>query len=441
MPVLNTTSRDRWGQPMQLGGVGILVDKRLQTSKSFQLLAETSQILGLWVEDWVIGTFYSPPGKGKHLDPQVELCQLFQEIAIQNGLDGHQWIFCGDANEVPGDSFIEETMANYGGRLFGIHQGTRWDSDREIDWFVVNSPQKIAQPPVAIQQRLSDHIPLQILINCRDKDLLLSTLETGPCWNPPAEVVPDQWKEVVQQVWENQNFGKKLDSFLTGNINVNEEWEKLMKCLDQLMRASFLHLHSITTDDSVRSNIQKKLMNQKVKGGMPQFIRRFAKRAHPICQKGDMNLTKLRKRVARLHEITRLLCKPVKTKEAQEAIQALSSKLRLPGKLLRLHEIQAALHVSKDELFTVEKQTREDRLRNWRQKFAHDVKFAGRWIKTRNSQVGIMVQTTNGPTASPQKAEVITQFWDDFWKKAQVHHPSIPEITNQLLQHTLLLLP
>ena len=431
------TSRDRWGQPMQLGGVGILVDKRLQTSKCFQSFGETSQILGLWVEDWVVGTFYSPPGKNRHVDPQVELCQQFQEMAIQTGLEKHQWVFCGDANELPGDSIIEETMNNYGGSLIGTNQGTRWDSDREIDWFVVSCQQKIVQPPVALQQRFSDHIPLQIQLQCCDKDLLLRTLVTGPCWNPPAEIGLDQWKEVVQNVWDNNHFCDKVDSFISGSIQVNEEWEKLMKCLDQLMRLSFLQLHNITTDESVKQSIQKKLLNKQVKGGMPRFSARCAKRAHPMCQKGDMNIAKLRKRVARLHELVRLLCKPDKTEDVQKAIQALRSKLRLPGKQLRLSEIQKAIQVSKDELFTVEKQTREDLMRNWRQKFAGDLKFASKWIKTRNCQTGTMIQTINGPTASPQKAvDAIVEFWDGFWNSAQQNHPPIPEITNQLLQNT-----
>ena len=78
---------------MQLGGVGILVDKRLQTSKCFQMFGETSQILGLWVEDWIVGAFYSPPGIDRHFDPQVQLCQQFQEMVIQTGLEKHQWIF------------------------------------------------------------------------------------------------------------------------------------------------------------------------------------------------------------------------------------------------------------------------------------------------------------------------------------------------------------
>ena len=67
--------------------------------------------------------------------------------------------FCGDANEVPGDSIIEETMNNYGGSLIGTSQGTRWDSDREIDWFVVSCQQKIVQPPVALQQILRSYPP------------------------------------------------------------------------------------------------------------------------------------------------------------------------------------------------------------------------------------------------------------------------------------------
>ena len=50
-----------------------MVDSRLQIGPHYSLVGTHSQVLGLWVEDWFIASFYAPPWENsKQVDPQVE---------------------------------------------------------------------------------------------------------------------------------------------------------------------------------------------------------------------------------------------------------------------------------------------------------------------------------------------------------------------------------
>ena len=124
---------------LAMGGVVILVDHRLQTGPLFSYLGTHSQLIGLSIEDWFISTFYAPPGDAHNeVDPQVEAAELFQSCVLEAGFTTTcRWVVCGDANELPHDSVLASVFHFHGASVKGINQGTRWDSDREIDWFAV----------------------------------------------------------------------------------------------------------------------------------------------------------------------------------------------------------------------------------------------------------------------------------------------------------------
>ena len=67
---------------------------------------------------------------------QTEVAEQITEILHES--QAQRWLFCGDANEIPGDSTIEAALVAQGGTTLQINRGTRWQSDREIDWFNCN---------------------------------------------------------------------------------------------------------------------------------------------------------------------------------------------------------------------------------------------------------------------------------------------------------------
>lgn len=119
------------------GGVIILVDKRLICQLLYSIAGINSQCLGVWIENVLVWAFYSPPPAAKIGNgPQVELCELFVQGFEAVSL-GKQivWVAVGDANEVPGDSLLADCLATYRGQLLAEGVNTRWDSNREVDWF------------------------------------------------------------------------------------------------------------------------------------------------------------------------------------------------------------------------------------------------------------------------------------------------------------------
>ena len=59
-----------------------------------------------------MGTFYAPPRDDADVDnPQLDVGRLINDLFVQNNAaQGAKWIFAGDANEVPGQSIIEELL-------------------------------------------------------------------------------------------------------------------------------------------------------------------------------------------------------------------------------------------------------------------------------------------------------------------------------------------
>ena len=125
--IAGNTFQDRWDQPRAAGGIAILVDKRLQCSSPVSKKGTSSQVLGVWIEDWFIATFYAPPGRPNvQENAQDEASALIVELMHETQAAKARWIFCGDANEVADDSTIGTSLAAFAGTTLSIQSGTRW---------------------------------------------------------------------------------------------------------------------------------------------------------------------------------------------------------------------------------------------------------------------------------------------------------------------------
>lgn len=80
-----------------------------------------------------------------------------------------------------------------------------------------------------------------------------------------------------------------------------------MNFLDDLMRHAFRTLQVSGLDSVQTQEVSQPLKNPSVKGVPLKFAARMTKRASPSETAGSMALTKVRKKVARLHELQRLL--------------------------------------------------------------------------------------------------------------------------------------
>ena len=128
---------DRWGASRPNGGVTILVDKRLNTTGWVAEAGTSAQVLGVWVENWFIASFYAPPpAVGARLDPAVEACELLNSMHLATGcLDVEKWLLAGDANSTADQSPLAELIMAYGCRT--LSQGQPTDSRKLIGWLLI----------------------------------------------------------------------------------------------------------------------------------------------------------------------------------------------------------------------------------------------------------------------------------------------------------------
>lgn len=87
--VLGRPHEGSHGARLELGGVTILVDCRLQTGPHFSMAGTHSQVIGLWIDDWFVTTFYAPPWENsKQVDPapKSKLVSFFIHLLSRLGL-------------------------------------------------------------------------------------------------------------------------------------------------------------------------------------------------------------------------------------------------------------------------------------------------------------------------------------------------------------------
>ena len=446
--IAGNTFQDRWDQPRAAGGIAILVDKRLQCSSPVSKKGTSSQVLGVWIEDWFIATFYAPPGRPNvQENAQDEASALIVELMHETQAAKARWIFCGDANEVADDSTIGTSLAAFAGTTLSIQRGTRWDSTREIDWFSTNAPDA-TDGPSTMDLHVSDHVPLELRISIKDKDLNFQWFQPGPKWDRPKAIDRETWTQHVESCWANMtaDIQEFHNGFLTQEvISVDQEWNGFLLLLDKLMRNTFAALlENPASNTALRQDASRKLAQTKVKGRMPDLVSRQLKRCRPQMAQGDMQLAKLRKRTARLYELKRCLLKQSQEDLSTAARQKWNSvaanliqKLELGSDGGTLGHILTLIAASKDALHDLELQVRERRLQAWKSSISSDIKYASKWLKSRFQPQNLHI-TVNGQQTSNDQAGIreLHQFWTNFWISMDRDSPEVASISQQLLLDT-----
>ena len=440
------TTLDRWGQPRAAGGVAMLIDNRLSCCNPLYKLGSCSQTLGIWVEDWFVCTFYAPPDRSNRRDnAQTEVAEQITEILHES--QAQRWLFCGDANEIPGDSTIEAALVAQGGTTLQINRGTRWQSDREIDWFNCNDHSLCLQPQ-CVELHVSDHVPLCLQIPVRDVNLQIQALQMGPNWAKPAGLDQETWREHVEKVWENMSddvsaFKNSLTRVSADVVDVDADWDRFMVLLDTLMRQSFSDIAANNNHPVIQAEAGKRLKQKQIKGRMPSLKTRQRRRCHPQLAQGDMQVAKLRRKVARLFELQRCLQKSINETEIsvrrrfQNTAKDLIKKLRLGSEGWSLRHVWYQLNDARPALAELEKSVRERRLAQWRERIENDIKYASKWLKSRNKPQNVHISVQGAPEPDPNKAvQHLRNFWTGFWKESDDSSPDDTAIIQQLLQDT-----
>ena len=146
---------------------------------------------------------------------------------------------------------------------------------------------------------------------------------------------------------------------------------------------------------------------------------------------GDLALHKLRKKVASLYELKRILMRLQQEPAGPEPLcfvaAALIRKLRLSEDGWSLPKVLHHLSEAKKALQTRAKAQRELRLTDWKRRVNSDPKFVGRSLKPGKSVVGVEMLTRHGEGCDGRQDAVgaIADYWEDFWQTVENNGLSI----------------
>ena len=427
----------RWGETRPRGGVALLVDKRLRIDFGPDHVSSDSQVLGATVENWWLSTFYAPPCE--HADPQGEAARGLQELfEVTRKDESSAWIACGDANELPGDSTIACTLRAYGGTPLSTGRGSRWSSDREIDWFASSRPLDFALP-VDAPFAFSDHKALELTVPLGTVDCQQGFLSPSVSWVKPQDVSSEDWRRWLDAAWTASEAVKAFDSQVAqGSLTVQDAWDVFMRLLHDMFCQAFHTCKSA----GFATNSRTGLHANRPKGRIPSWKCRFWARSGNDRQTGSMHITKLRRRLARTYELQRLQSRPQPRRAQGEAeAKTLCTRLGLPQDPWSA-EVQAAVKdlVSEvsQELRGAEKAQKTQALQRWRYSILHEPAGLGRWLRRREQVAVTKVSGLGRVARTPRECTaLISDFWTQFWDGAQSQGPDEEAIYERLVQWAL----
>lgn len=248
-----------------------LVRKTLSCRISHREASDNSQLLGMWIENFLLWNFYAPPtyGMTDRGNAQVELCEMC--ISAMEGLHlepSCPWVAVGDANEVPGDSLIEDCFRTYGAHVLAQSSSTRWESSREIDWFSTNHRHALSQP-CSSDLHFSDHKLIWATFEVSPRDNSVGVLRSTPNWSKPSCMDTADWRTLLENSWE---LCKPQQDLVF--LPVQEDWDTFNKAVDRMLRTAVRQVAAQQEDDFVRQEFLKRANTKLRKGVLGKWTAR-----------------------------------------------------------------------------------------------------------------------------------------------------------------------
>ncbi len=373
--------------------------------------------------------WYAPPQGPSSGDPQFEIANFFNEIWVEECFGGNvRWFGVGDSNEEPGDSLIQDSLTAFNGTMVNSGSPTRWEVNaREVDWGMISHPElgSLSSIPMVV---LSDHKLLWFNLDCPPMNLSVGQLKKTHNWKKPEGIGTDVWRQALEEAWQALPI-LSLDQL----DQVQLLWDEYMHHLDLMYQEAISTLIS-----------QKQLSNQegrnRIKGSIPKgsapvHVTTFGSKKGSTRGQGSMKILKLRKKLARLYQMNRLLCCTHGWKNHEEEVRSLTNKLGLgePSAGL-LPVIHSQIMETKELLSSQVQETRKVRLKTWKENLRRNPGAMGRWIKAFDAPK--VQEVTNGTETSADNHKVvhfIKEFWNSFWEEGNQLRPE--SMLDTLVQH------
>ena len=302
-----------------------------------------------------------------------------------------------------------------------LDRPTRWKGNREIDWGIGNFPQHCSTP-VFHEICIGDHKLLDFRIEVPKLDLQIGSLAPTADFSRPDEVCTSVWRQALNDAWNNLGIvGSSFDG-----LTVQESWDLFMLSLDRMFRTA---LHSLDHQGLLSAESVKRVQRRcNAKGVVPGWRSRNWARSQNTWGKGSMKVVKIRKRLARLYEYKRLLTRPDGWDQHRVSVNSLAKKLDLPvgpGALPKLTQEISSTRLRLDE---VERSTRNEVLKQWRERLRTDPKAVSRWLKSRDTCCVDIVKGADSTVHHPKDvASEIHRYWTRFWESNDSNHGRISQ--------------
>ncbi|CAE7256390.1 CACNA1B [Symbiodinium sp. CCMP2592] len=423
-------SRDGWGNPTVRGGIAVFASKRLSQRLVFSDARQHSQLLIVAVGGVHFGSMYAPPGyEGL---PQDELCEL---LTLYNRTDlaaaAQRWIIGGDLNEEFSDSAIIDHAGLFGGQALRLGRSTRWDSNREIDFFLVNRPAEV-QALRAGQIRVSEHVSLHTSIQLRCRESRRGMLRTTPDFSKPSGVTAKRWRQLLDEAWQANPEVPSFLSSLSGPVHPDEEWWSFQGLLQAAFLEALRRAKQEATADSA-NDLDLRLRTAKGHKGRPgQHLWLQWSSRGPELDTASFQLRKKRKALARACELSRLR----RSGLPQEDPQVVKLLRRLPIQKADLGTLELFIRNTSSE---VQKQTLEEKraaISRWKRNMIEDPKALGKWLRSKEDPAPACLVNEREVVAESleQGATFVRTYWESFWQKHSAHKPSEDEVYAVLRQ-------
>ncbi|CAE7427449.1 L96 [Symbiodinium sp. CCMP2592] len=368
-----------------------------------------SQTLAVWVSNTLFITFYAPPG-----DDSVA-ANLLCDFHTSLGAHRDSWLCVGDANGEPNDCDISYACSAVGGHLVTDCKPTRWKSERCIDWYCTNRPERLRWFG-HLEAHLSDHVVLAARWEAVECSTLRGRLQPKPTWRRPDSLTAEVWKRKLSEAWLKQKVtaaGLRLDALLadSANLCVQEEWDLYMALLAATYKSAIeacLIESSGSLADEARSLLKQTGARSNCKGALA--VHQTLPREHwgPGPAARSMADVRVSKKLARLYQLQRLLA-PSQGRPRQQELQALQAKTGVPAEA-RTPAQQLAWTKAQIRHLTAQRVASEEaaktrRLRDWRTKVAQSDRALSRWFKAKeSSQWHLTVKDSRGQLCDTPEA-------------------------------------
>ena len=399
-------------------GVLLLVDKRLRFRKSGACTSKDAQVAASFVEDVLLMTFYAPPDRSKNCQQQA--CEHLQEVLLSERVPPC-WLAVGDSNEVPTDSYIDQTLQSFRGVLQQQNSPSRWAGSAELDWIHTSCPERLSKLQF-VDLHFSDHKVLECFVNIPRKNLTSGLLHPTPSWQKPEQATSTWWRDLLQQLRVQQVSSQFAP---LEQPDMDESWQQFVKALAVPSR-------KLTGWAMLRiSNWPAPYVTMDTKERYPNG-KSVPPRAEPRGP-GSMQQRKLRRRVAQLYELRRHLQRPQRSQFQTSEANRLLQRLHLHGPLDQsglLSTVLSELEQAKTTLLSTQKEARTTTLRAWAARMNEDPKAPGRWLQSREK---VPVRAVQGRVLCENPRDItneIFQFWTQFWTQNQT--VDVSEICDRL---------